>query len=215
MSQIPGYPKTARAALVVFEAPNPIPSVITLQYNPDKLQRDIKASAVEGGARSDAFRLTGAPVETIKMEVWFDATDKLAQDDAFTKANGIYPQLASLEMLLAPSSAGVIANTILLQAGTIEILPASAPFLVLVWGKRVLPVRMAGLSVGEEAFDTDLNPIRAKVGLDFTVLTYSDLERTHPGYAMYLGHQILKEQLGRATRAGTVGSILSQKLSAN
>ncbi|SMY06265.1 CIS tube protein [Flavimaricola marinus] len=215
MSKIPGYPKTARAALVVFEAPNPIPSVITLQYNPDKMQRDVKASAIEGGARSDAFRLTGAPVETIKMEVWFDATDKLAEGDPFTIANGIYPQLASLEMLLAPSSAVVVANSIMLAAGTIEILPASAPFLILVWGKRVLPVRMAGLSVGEEAFDVNLNPIRAKVGLDFTVLTYSDLEQSHPGYAMYLGHQIVKEQMGRATRAGTVASILSQKLSTN
>ena len=75
MSKIPGTPKTARAALVVFDPPNPIPSVITLQYNPVALQRDVKASAVEGGARSDAFRLSGAPVETIKMEVWFDATD--------------------------------------------------------------------------------------------------------------------------------------------
>ncbi len=213
MSQIPGSPKTARAALVVFEPPNPLPSVITLQYNPETLSRDIKASANEGGARSDAFRLSGAPVETLKMEAFFDATDKLAADDAMTKALGIYPQLASLEILLAPKSATVIANTALLSLGTIEILPASAPFLVLIWGKRVLPVRMAGFSVTEEAFDTALNPTRAKVSLDFTVLTYSDLERSHPGYAMYLGHQIVKEQLGMATRAGTVASILSQKVS--
>lgn len=213
MSQLPGTPRTARAALIVFEPPNPVPSVITLQYNPETLTRDIKASAVEGGARSDAFRLTGAPVETIKMEAFFDATDRLAQGDAVAEAQGIYPQLASLEMLLAPPSGSVIANTVLLSLGTIEILPASAPFLVLVWGKRVLPVRLAGFGITEDAFDIHLNPIRAKVSLDFTVLTYSDLDRTHAGYAMYLSHQIIKETLGRAARASGMSSSLSQKMS--
>jgi hypothetical protein len=213
MSQLPGTPRTARAALIVFEPPNPTQSVITLQYNPETLTRDIKASAVEGGARSDAFRLTGAPVETIKMEAFFDATDRLAEGDAATEKDGIYPQLASLEALLAPSSTSVIANTALLSLGTIEILPASAPFLVLVWGKRALPVRMAGLGVTEDAFDIHLNPVRAKVTLDFTVLTYSDLDRTHPGYAMYLSHQIIKETLGMAARAGNRISSLVQKIS--
>lgn len=214
MSRIPGLPKVAKAALVVFEPPNPVPSVITLQYNPETISRDLKASAVETGARSDAFRLSGAPVETIKMEAMFDATDKLAEGDAITRAEGVYPQLASLESLIAPDSATVIANAILLSAGTIEILPAAAPFTVLVWGKRVLPVRISGFAISEDAFDIDLNPIRAKVSLDFTVLTYSDLERSHPGYAMYLGHQVIKETLGRASRFGNAASILSQKISA-
>jgi hypothetical protein len=147
------------------------------------------------------------------MEAFFDATDKLAAGDAVTEKHGVYPQLASLEMLLAPTSGSVIANTLLLSLGTIEILPASAPFLVLVWGKRVLPVRMAGFGVTEDAFDIHLNPVRAKVSLDFTVLTYSDLDRKHPGYAMYLGHQIIKETLGRAARAQGAVSGLSQKIS--
>lgn len=213
MSQLPGTPRTARAALVVFEAPDPTPSVITLQYNPETLTRDIKASAVEGGARTDAFRLTGAPVETIKMEAYFDATDRLAAGDVVTEKHGVYPQLASLEILLAPTSASVIENAKLLSLGTIEILPASAPFLVLVWGKRVLPVRLAGFGVTEDAFDIHLNPIRAKVSLDFTVLTYSDLDRSHQGYAMYLEHQIAKEKLGRAARERDGASGLSQKIS--
>jgi hypothetical protein len=213
MSQLPGTPRTARAALMVFTQPLPTPSVITLQYNPETLTRDIKASAVEGGARSDAFRLTGAPVETIKMDAIFDATDKLAAGDAQAEGNGIYPQLASLEMLLAPSSTSVIANSVLAALGMIEILPASAPFLVLVWGRRALPVRMAGMGVTEEAFDIHLNPIRATVSLDFTVLTYSDLDRAHPGYAMYLSHQIIKETLGIVARVGNSASSLSQNIS--
>lgn len=215
MSKLPGLPKVAKAAVVVFDPPNPVPTVITFQYNPGTISRDIKASAVEGGARSDAFRLKEAPVETLKMDAQFDATDKLAKGDPLVAKAGIYPELASFEMLVAPKSQTVIANTALLATGTIEILPAAAPFTVLVWGQRVLPVRVTGFSISEEAFDTNLNPIRATVSLDFTVLTYSDLERTHPGYAMYLGHQIVKETLGYQARGTNAASILSQKISAN
>lgn len=215
MTDVPGTPKVAQAALVVFQRPIPIPTIINIQYNPDKITRELKANAAEGAAQSDAFRLAGAPTETIKMDCIFDATDGLERDDWVTKEVGVYADLASLEMLLAPTSVDVIRNEILMSAGTIEILPAEAPFTVLVWGRRVLPVRISGFTVAEEAFDARLNPIRASVSLSMTVLTYSDLERSHPGYAMYLGHQIVKETLSFFSRANGTGSILSQKISAN
>ena len=51
-----------------------------------------------------------------------------------------------------------------------------APLTLFVWGpQRVLPVRLTELSVTEEAFDPQLNPIRAKVSLGLRVLTYNDL----------------------------------------
>lgn len=213
MTRIPGLPKVAKAAIVIFEPPANIPSVITFQYNPETISRDLKADAVEGGDRSDAFRLKGAMQENIKMEVQLDATDAQVEGRPLA-GQGVYPQLAAFENLLAPSSFSVLSNTAMLASGTIEILPASAPFTVLVWGQRVLPVRISGLSLTEEAFDIDLTPIRAKVSLDFKVLTYSDLQRSHPGYAMYLGHQIVRETLGAMHKATTTASILSQKISA-
>ncbi|WP_136440756.1 hypothetical protein [Pacificoceanicola onchidii] len=212
MSRLPGLPKVAKAAIVVFEPPANIPSVITFQYNPETVSRDIKASAVEGGDRSDAFRLTGAPPETWKVEVMLDATDALVAGET-VGGRGIFGEIAAFENLLAPKSATVIANTIALASGTIEILPATAPFTVLVWGQRVLPVRISGLSVTEEAFDIDLNPVRAKIALDMMVLTYSDLQVTHPGYAMYLGHQIVRETMGQLARKSVPEAILSQKIS--
>ena len=46
-------------------------------------------------------------------------------------------------MLLHPDSIAVIANTVLLAAGTIEILPIELPLAVLVWGPaRVVPVKL-------------------------------------------------------------------------
>jgi len=51
--------------------------------------------------------------------VEIDATDQLADGNPIAGTMGIYPQLAALEMLVYPKSALVIANTILLAAGTI------------------------------------------------------------------------------------------------
>ena len=95
---------------------------------------------------------------------------------------GISPQLSALEMLLYPKSALVIANTVLLAAGTIEIVPPEAPFTLFIWGaKRVLPVRLTSFTITEQAYDPSLNPIRATVNLGMQVLNYSDFPVSHPG----------------------------------
>ncbi|HYH85706.1 MAG TPA: hypothetical protein VEX60_09495, partial [Pyrinomonadaceae bacterium] len=101
-----------------------------------------------------------------------------------------------------------IANTVLLAAGTIEILPPIGPFTLFVWGlQRVLPVRLTEFTITEEAHDVNLNPIRAKVSLGLRVLSYNDLSITNPGYYLFLTHQIIKEtmaQLGSISNLGAV-----------
>ena len=57
----------------------------------------------------------------------------------------------------------------------------------------MLPVRISSFSITEEAFDTALNPMRAKVDLSLQVLSYYDLKITNPGYSIFLAHQIAKE----------------------
>jgi hypothetical protein len=80
--------------------------------------------------------------------------------------------------------------------GMIEVAPVEAPLTVLVLGvRRVLPVRVTELSVTEEAFDTSLNPIRAKVNLSVRVLTVNDLGFRHKGGLLYLQHHRTKTQL--------------------
>jgi hypothetical protein len=107
---------------------------------------------------------------------------------------GIYPTLAALEMLLYPKTAAVIANDVLSAIGTIEVIPATGPMTLFVWGpQRVLPVRITSLSITEEAHDTILNPIRAKVELSLTVLSYQDLPLLSPGNVLFLAHHIAKE----------------------
>jgi len=66
-------------------------------------------------------------------------------------------------MLLYPKSSLVIANSVLLAVGTIEIIPPEAPFTLLLLGpKRVLPVRITGFTITEDAHDVNLNPTRPR-----------------------------------------------------
>lgn len=138
-----------------------------------------------------------------------DPTDQLEKTDGITKELGIYPQLSALEMLLYPKSTLVIANTALLAAGTIEVLPPLGPFTLLVWGiKRVVPVRLTDFSITEEAYDQALNPIRAKVSLGLRVLSYNDLTITNPGYYVYMAHQVSKEVFATMGSVGNLSAVL-------
>jgi hypothetical protein len=157
------------------------------------------------GDKSEAQRLTGPPKETITISIEVDAVDQLEQGEPLAVASGVNPPLAALEMILYPKSSTVIKNAILSQAGNIEIIPPEAPMTLFVWGpSRVLPVRITSFCITEEAFDTALNPIRAKVDLTLYVLSYADLKQTHPGYNLFMVYQIAKEVLATTNVFGSI-----------
>lgn len=195
MSTYPGSPRLQKGAIIGIDKFNPFASVVVFQYNPESLTRTLRAQTAGGNAdRKEALRLTGPPQETIRLKVEIDATDQLEAGGSVATSMGIYNTLAALEMLLYPKSAAVIQNAVLAALGTIEILAPEAPLTILSWGlKRVLPVRLTGFTITEEAYDPDLNPIRARVDLDLTVLTYSDLGLLSPGGSLYMVNQIAKE----------------------
>lgn len=206
MSYSPRSPRITRGAIVGFDPFNPVASVIVFQYNPDSVTRTLEQpGASQQGARAEVLRLSGAPVEKIDMDIDIDATDQLERADGVATQLGIYPQLSALEMLLYPKSALVIANTIALAIGTIEVIPPEAPFTLLIWGaKRVVPIKLNTFKIAEEAHDVNLNPLRAKVTLQLQVLSYNDLPVTHAGYSVFLAHQIVKETMAVV---GSVGSL--------
>lgn len=197
MTTFPRSPRLIKGAIVGLDPVNPLASVIVFQYNPDTMTRRLEARSTGGGDandRSEALRIEGAPKETITLSIEVDATDQLEVANPVAVLSGVSPTLAALEMLLYPKSAAVIANTALAQAGNIEVIPPEAPLTLFVWGPtRVLPVRVTGFSITEEAYDTLLNPIRAKVDLTLTVLSYVDLKITNPGHALFMVHQMTKE----------------------
>ncbi|SAL04849.1 hypothetical protein AWB78_07161 [Caballeronia calidae] len=203
----PLNPKLLRGAIVFFALPDPVPSAILFQYNPASLQRSMEIRTAGGGeaAGEEAFRVDDAPVETIKVDIEFDATD----DGLGGGVNGVLSRLAALELLITPNTATVIANTILAQVGAIELLPPQAPFTLFVYGgHRILPVRVTEYSVTEDAYESALKPIRAKVSLGLKVLTYSDLPGSHPGHHLYLAHQVAKEALAKATTVQGLDAVL-------
>lgn len=213
MTTFPNSPRLQKGALIGLDPVNPLASIIIFQYNPETLSRTLRArtsptgGGTAGAAPGEAMRLAGPPEESFKLEVVLDATDQMEKADPITAQLGIHPQLASLEMLLYPKSALVIANEVLLQAGVIEVIPPEAPLAILVWGvKRILPVRLSGFSITEEMFDPNLNPIHAKASLDLNVLSYHDLGLLSPGGALFMAHQLIKE--GMATING-VGAAVS------
>jgi hypothetical protein len=200
MSAFPNSPRLVKGGLVLLDPDSgTVQSVIALQYNPDTLTRSfqIKAMAAESD-RSEALRLKGPPVETFKLEAELDATDQLESPDQNPNAAqfGIHPQLAALELLVYPTTSELQANYNLSQAGTLEIVPMQSALTLFVWSKnRVVPVRLTEFSITEEAFDPNLNPIRAKVSLAMRVLSVDDLGFNVKGGSIYFAYQQQKEQL--------------------
>lgn len=201
MTSFPGSPRLLKGAIVAIPSGVPVPSVIVFQYNPDTLTRRLQANAAGNeGAPGEALRLKGPPQETISLSVEIDAADQMERGDPVAALTGIHPQLAQLELLLYPDSGMMVANEVLANLGVIEIVPPEAPLTLFVWGiKRVVPVRITDLSIEEEAFDPDLNPLRAKVSLGLRVLTYQDLGMTSVGGALSLVHQVAKEVMSNLT----------------
>jgi hypothetical protein len=212
MTTFPNSPRLLKGGLVLIDPDSSaVRRVIVLQYNPDSLSRtlQVKGIAAEGGDRSEALRLKGPPVETIKLEAEIDATDQLEFPDQNLNAAqlGIHPQLAALETIIYPTSSQLQSNHSLAQAGTLEIAPMEAPLALFIWSKnRILPVRLTDFSITEEAFDPNLNPIRAKVSLGMRVLSIDDLGFDHKGGSLFMSYLQAKEELAAKSQGGALGT---------
>ncbi len=202
MSTSPISPRLIKGGIVTLDPDTSVvESVIALQYNPDSLSRSLQIQALQGGSdgtRVDVLRLRGPAIETIKVEAELDATDQLELPNQFPLAGkyGLHPQLAQLEMLVNPTVETLLADDAMAQAGTLEIIPLQQPLTLFVWSaSRVVPVRLTEFSITEEAFDPNLNPIRAKVSLGMRVLNVDDLGFDHPGGRMFMTYLTNKETL--------------------
>jgi hypothetical protein len=210
MATFSGSPKLLKGGLVLTDPLTAaVQRVIVLQYNPNTMTRTVQALATGSeGDRSQALRLRGAAVETYKMEATLDAIDQLEEDDRDAAELGIHPQLAALESLLHPSSGRLLSNDRLASSGSLEIVPMESPLLLFVWSKRrIVPVRLTELNVTEDAFDTALNPIRAKVGIGFRVLSVDDLGFEHRGGSLFINYLQQKEELAARAAPGLLGSL--------
>lgn len=202
--EFPDAPKVLKGAIVMIALPNPLPTVVAFQYNPDALTRGLEARGAkgqEGTNRGEAQRLSGPPRESLSCSVELDGTEG--------DATGVLPALAALELLLYPPSLQVIAKKIAAAVGMITVIEPMAPVTLFVWGpQRVLPIRLTGMTITEEAFNPNLIPIRAKVDLKMEVLSWYDLPSDSPVHALALARQVVGlEALSKLNDVRSVASL--------
>jgi hypothetical protein len=209
MTTFSGAPRLIKGGIALLEpTTGAVRRLLPLQYNPDTLTRtlQIKGAGAESGDHVEALRLKGPPVETIKVEAEIDATDQLEAGQA--TAVGLHPVLAALETIVYPTSAHLVANNAEASSGSIEILPAEAALTVFIFGaKRIVPVRITEFSITEDAFDTALNPIRAKVSLGMRVLSVDDVGFGQTAGNLFMTYLQGKEALAAGNVPGTFGQL--------
>jgi hypothetical protein len=170
MSDFPDSPTVLKGAIISVGLTNPVPTVIAFQYNPDTLTRTLEPRTVkgqDGDGRAEAMRLAGPPKESLSCSIELDGTENAPL--------GVAPALSTLELLLYPPSAETIAKAVMALTGVITVIDPPAPLTLFAFGPyRVVPVRLASMTVTEEAFNPQLTPIRAKVDLKMDVLSTYD-----------------------------------------
>jgi len=204
----PLRPNLQKGALAVYrthDAGSQPTTVILFQFNPETMRRTLAhralpapATASPGTSKEDVLRVAGPPVETINRTVDMHAADQLAEPDqnAAVAEDGLHPALATLELLMYPPTVDTAANEQKAADGQVQINPSHLPLVLLVWGKsRVVPVKLTSFAVAEEAFDTRLNPIAAKVELGLQVLTDVELSESSIGRDAFVAYQKSKETL--------------------
>jgi hypothetical protein len=169
------------------------PNVIVFQYNPETIshdwtlppaaKHDQKKGASGSAPPDNPLEVAGAPGETFSFTLLLDSNEYIADSTVISstiaQVNGIYTQLAALEMLQYPTSTtnslvGTVSAALSgsLSATVPGLTQSQVPVALFVWGPfRILPVRVKGLSITEKLYDTLLNPVQADVKLTLDVLT--------------------------------------------
>jgi hypothetical protein len=113
--------------------------------------------------------------QTIGFDIRLDATDKLNEGDTITEQFGIAPQLSTLELMANPKEESLLGAAVSALLGKPKgfsfTRSANPPLILFVFGrKRVLPVNINSMNIMETEFSADLNPIRATVAVNLTVI---------------------------------------------
>src|SRR3954453_13753727 len=99
MTTFPGSPKVLKGGFILMDAEGKtVLRTVAFQYNPDTLTRTLtpRGAKIDAGGRLEGLALVGPPTETLKLDIEFDATDRLEHPDnnSETVQNGIAPELA-------------------------------------------------------------------------------------------------------------------------
>lgn len=187
-------PKILRGAFIEYGLSLP-PLFVVFQFNPVQLSRNrsltFAAPASGTAGQEETLRklhqrhddlialreeqTVTVQEEVISFDIRLDATDKLNDGDLITGEFGISPQLSTLELMVHPKGESLLAQalgSLLGQSNGFSFTRSDKPPLILfIWGrKKVLPVNINSMNITETEFSTDLNPIRASVAVNLTVI---------------------------------------------
>jgi len=168
-----------------------IPNIVVFQFNPESIARTIAIPAARkegaGAERSQRERgqATAPPTESFTITAHFSAADDLGSGGAVSqipKQFGVGPQLAALEKMVYPPATpgGVIGAALDAVASAIAAIGGKKasrsvpkekiPRVLFIWGPtRLLPVSITSLTITEEQYDYQLNPVQAAVQIGLAV----------------------------------------------
>ncbi len=134
--------------------------------------------------------------ESINFEIRLDATDDLNDGDPIVELFGILPRLSTLELMVHPKEESLLGS----PGGISLTKKPNPPLILFIWGLwRVLPVNISSINITEQQFNTMLNPLRATVSVNMTVI-----EGANPFYKYSKAAKELTSALNRANVADVV-----------
>jgi hypothetical protein len=162
----------------------PIPNVVIFQFNPETIARtfSIPPRAVDATQRETSQ--AGEPAyERFTVTATFSAADQRDSGDPLGIAFGVGPQLAALQAMVFPvTTPGGVVGAVIDAVGSLIASQGPAPTqpipriqtprILFIWGTvRVVPVIIESLTITEQIYDGNLNPIEAEVAIGLAVIT--------------------------------------------
>ncbi len=121
------------------------------------------------------YQIVSVQEETLNFDLRLDATDALDAGKRIAERSGVAPALSTLELMIYPKGESVRLEPLRSPRGDAPTYwfahPDNPPLVLFIWGvQRVLPVNINSLAITETEFDTLLNPVRASVTVNLTVI---------------------------------------------
>lgn len=171
-----------RGALIEYGSDfmGPIPNVVIFQFNPETLTRTVQVPPRPASGTSRETTQAGEPaIERITLTAKFSAADELGDNKALARLFGVGTRLAALEKMVHPANELLAAVGAALGAAVSAAAGGDArqpiprekyPRILFIWGTyRVLPVILESMSITEQQYDFQLNPILAEVAITMAV----------------------------------------------
>src|ERR1044072_2733836 len=112
--------------------------------------------------------------ESLSFDVRLDATDPA---NGVAEEFGVAPKLSTLELMMLPKNQSLLGGSVSALLGGAPKQFAffdtekNPPIILFVWGrKKVMPVNIKSMSIKEEEFSTELNPLRVTVTVSLEVM---------------------------------------------